>query len=84
LEHRNSLLLWFQHIYQVTHASNIQVKLKPWMRAVVIIWTYLCNRFISSLKVVSFHPIHSEVYLIQHYVIKLISEVTENFYVPWS
>jgi len=31
-----------------------------------------------SIKIVSSNPVHDEVYLIQHYVIKLVSDLWQN------
>ena len=41
----------------------------------VVGFTTLCYQCISSLKVVSLNPTHGEVYLIQHHVIKLVSDL---------
>ena len=39
------------------------------------IYNYLCNQCISPSKVVSSNLAHGEVYWIQHYVIKIVSDL---------
>ena len=39
------------------------------------IYNYLCNQCLSPLKLWASNPIHGEVYSIQHYVIKFVSDL---------
>jgi len=39
------------------------------------IYNYLCNQSLSPLNVVSSNPTHGEVYSIQQYVIKFVSDL---------
>ena len=45
----------------------------------MIAYNYLCNRCLSPL-VVSSNPAHGEVYSIQHYLIKFVSDLSVVFY----
>ena len=42
-------------------------------------WIYnlLCNQCLLPLKNVSWNPVHDEVYSIQHYVIKFVSDLRQ-------
>ena len=40
------------------------------------IYNYLCNQYTSQLALSS-NPAHNEVYLVQHYVIKLVSDLLQ-------
>ena len=42
-----------------------------------LIYNYLCNQCVSPLKVVKSNPVHDEVYYIQHYVIKFVSDLRQ-------
>ena len=41
------------------------------------IYNYLCNQWLSTLKVVSSNPAHVELYAIQHYMIKFVSDLQQ-------
>ena len=41
------------------------------------IYNYLCNQCVSQLKGVSSNPTHCEVYSIQHYVTKFVSDLRQ-------
>jgi len=41
----------------------------------IVTYNYLCHQCLSPLKVVSLNPAHGEVYSIQHYVIKFVSDL---------
>jgi len=41
------------------------------------IYNYLSNQCLSPLKVVSSVPVHGKVYSIQHYVIKIVSNLRQ-------
>ena len=43
------------------------------------IYNYLCNQCPITNKTVSSNPAHDEVYSIQHYVIKIISELRQVY-----
>ena len=42
------------------------------------IYNYLCNQCIPPTKVVSSNPTHGEVYSIQHYAIKFVSDLRQT------
>jgi hypothetical protein len=44
-----------------------------------MIYTYLCNKCLSSLKLWVRIPLMAEVYSIQHYVIKFVCDLSVGF-----
>ena len=42
---------------------------------VVVVFTTTCANVPITTKVVSLNPIHGEMYLLQHYIIKLVSDL---------
>jgi hypothetical protein len=76
-----SLVLFISNRYRSYIFLYLQQKDHFFDRAVVVviygswIYSYLCNQCLHVSQVVSSNPIHGEVYQIQHYGIKFISDV---------
>jgi hypothetical protein len=66
-------MVWFMS-YGVFNATFNNISVLKWQSVLLVeVYNYLCNLPITT-KVVSSNPVHGEVYSIQHYVMKFVSD----------